>query len=384
MKQKPTAKEETPKRKKELKNTCGHYDYNFLIIVFILVVIGIVMISSSSMQYSKQHFNGNPYHFMQRQAIWSALGLFTMYLFMEIDYKILHKWAWPLYLFVNTCLAAVLVVGQVVKGAKRWLGVGPLSFQPSELMKLGLVLLLAHLVSTRKIDLRKIKGWILFGLFTMIPLVLIILQPNLSMVILLGFGAMVLIFVASPHIKFLVGLGGLSIVGVLGFILKPSKDNFRRGRFDVWLDPFIDPQGKGFQTVQSLFALGSGGLFGLGLGNSRQKWGYIPEAHNDIIFAIIAEELGLIGAIVVLLIFLALVWKGMKIAMNAPDEFSCLLAIGVISILALQVMINVSVVTNTIPVTGVTLPFISYGGSSIIFTLASMGIILNISKQCKK
>jgi len=384
MKQKPSTNEEASKRKKNINNMCEHYDYNFLITVIILVVIGIVMISSSSMEYSKQHFSGNPYHFMQRQSIWSALGLFTMYLFMELDYKLLHKWAWPIYIFVNVCLAAVLLVGQVVKGAKRWLGLGPLSFQPSELMKLGLVLLIAHLIATKKINLQKIGGWIRFGILTAIPIALIILQPNLSMVILLAFGAMVLIFVSSPEIKFLLGLGGLSIVGVLAFILKPSDDNFRKGRFDVWLNPFLDPQGKGFQTVQSLFALGSGGLFGLGLGNSRQKWGYIPEAHNDIIFAIISEELGLIGSIAVLFVFLVLIWKGIKIAMNAPDEFSCLLTIGLISILALQVMINVSVVTNTIPVTGVTLPFISYGGSSIIFTLASMGMILNVSKQSKK
>ncbi len=364
---------ETGKKTSTATSQC---DFTILFTIILLVLFGIVMIFSSSYYYALNHFS-DMYHFFKKQLLWAVFGMGCMLIMMNYNYHKLKKWSVVIYFISNVFLVLVLFIGREVKGSKRWI----FGFQPSELAKLAIILFMAYIIANRRETLKTFKGFMFYLSFVVIPVILIAAQ-NLSTAIVVLFIGFSILFIASPKIWYFVVMSIPIFIGGGIAVLLPQFA-YRFGRIKIWKNPWIDPTGLGFQTIQSLYAVGSGGLFGLGLGQSRQKLGFIPEAHNDIIFSIVCEELGLIGAIALLSLFLILIWKGIKVAMNAPDLFGCLLASGMVCQIGVQVLINVAVITNTIPVTGMPLPFISYGGSSLTLIMIGMGILLNISRYSK-
>ena len=279
----------------------------------------------------------------------------------------------------NLFLLALPFIGIEAGGQKRWLGVGSLSFQPSEFTKIAVILYLSVYVIEHRKEMANLKGFLKACIVLIIPVGLIAMS-NFSSALLVGLMGATILFVASPRVWYFgAAIAAAVPLGAIAILLFP----YRIGRIKTWLDPWADPTGTGFQTIQSLYAVASGGLFGLGLGQSRQKT-FIPEAYNDIIFAIICEELGLIGAALVIMLFAVLIWRGIKIAMNAKDSFGMLVATGVTAVIAFQSIINIGVVTNTIPNTGQPLPFVSYGGTSLLFLMGMVGILLNISRYPKE
>lgn len=361
------------KRIKAIRPQC---DFTILFTVGLLVLFGLVMIFSSSYYYALNHFN-DMYYFLKKQALWSVIGFSAMIFMMNYDYKNIKLLAIPGYIVSQILLVLVLLIGQKVNGSKRWL----FGFQPSELAKLTIIFFMALIISYNRNKLKKFSGLLFYLIFVAIPVVLIAIQ-NLSTAIVVLFIGVAMLFVASPKIWHFFVLALPVLGGGAAAVMLPQFA-YRLDRIQIWKNPWIDPTGKGYQPIQSLYAVGSGGLFGLGLGESRQKLGFIPEAHNDIIFAIVCEELGLVGAIALLSLFLILIWRGIKVAINAPDLFSSLVASGIVCMIGIQVLINVAVITKTIPTTGMPLPFISYGGSSLLFTMSAMGILLNISRYSK-
>lgn len=357
-------------------------DITALFAIILLVLFGIVMVFSSSYyttSYSAE-YNYDMFYFLKRHSFMALIGLASMIFFITIDYRILKRYAYILYWIAVVFLILVLIIGVEKNGAKRWLVLGPINFQPSEIAKLGLIFALSRFISDH-IKLTNYSTNLFIACFLiMLPIVVLIGIQNLSTCIIVVLIGASLIFVVSRKIWGYLVLG-LVGCGILAFIL---SFGFRASRVEVWRDPFSDPSGVGYQTIQSLYAIASGGFFGLGLGQSRQKLGFIPEAHNDIIFAIVCEELGLFGALILMLLFAILIWRGLKIAMNAVDYFGSLVATGITVMIAVQVILNVAVVTNTIPNTGVPLPFISYGGTSLVIMMSAMGVLLNISKHYKK
>ena len=301
----------------------------------------------------------------------------SMYLVSRLDYHMLMRAAVPAYLISLGLSGAVLLVGDSYNGSKRWLSIGPLSFQPAEYAKLAVILLLAYLVSGRKKN--QGFGMIITVMGAVLPIVALVGTNNLSTaVIILGI-AVIMIFISNPrYLPFVwITLAGVGFIAV--FL---SMEQYRLERLAVWKDP--ENFDKGFQTVQGLYAIGSGGVFGKGLGNSIQKLGFVPEAQNDMIFSVICEELGLVGAAILILVFGFMLWRFMIIATRAADLFGSLIAAGIMGHIALQVILNVAVVTNTIPNTGITLPFISYGGTSVLFLLSEMGLALSVSRWQKE
>ena len=311
--------------------------------------------------------------------MWGGLGIFAMTVTMNFPYRLLKNFTFLAYAFIIVCLVLVLVIGGEINGSRRWLGIpnSSLGFQPSEVAKFVVIVCLAHYITTHKGCLSNFKGFCKCCMIWVIPTVLVAIE-NLSTAIVIAGISTCIMFIASPVIWYFIALGTVGAAGV-GIMVALPQFAYRFDRIKYWLDPFSDPTGKGFQIIQSLYAVASGGLFGLGLGQSRQKT-YVPEPYNDIIFAIICEELGMVGAIIVILLFAVLIWRGIKIAMNAQDMFGCLVATGLVALIGIQVIINIAVATNSMPNTGMQLPFISYGGSGLLFTLAGMGILLNISR----
>lgn len=304
-----------------------------------------------------------------------VLGLGVMYGISRVDYHGLRKSSVPAYLLSLALSGAVLLFGDAYNGSKRWLSIGPLSFQPAEYAKPAVILLLSGVVSS--LDQKKSGRMIAAVLFMVLPIVGLVGTNNLSTaVIILGI-AVIMIFISNPrYLPFLwiILAGG----GFLGIFL--SLEQYRLERLKIWRNPELYE--KGYQTMQGLYAIGSGGIFGKGLGSSLQKLGFVPEAQNDMIFSIICEELGLLGAVILMILFLLLLWRFMVIATHAPDLFGSLIAAGIMGHMAIQVILNIAVVTNTIPNTGITLPFISYGGTSMLFLLAEMGLALSVSRWC--
>ncbi|MCL2593790.1 MAG: putative lipid II flippase FtsW [Defluviitaleaceae bacterium] len=374
-----------PTRQKPSENTIsvGNFDYTIFITVILLTLIGIVMVFSSSYYMATIRFN-NMYHFVSRQAAAALLGFIAMIFMAYFKYDRLKRFSLPLYIVSMVLLVFVSFFGEEVGGARRWIAVPVIGqFQPSEVAKLAIILMVASFVSKHKNMLKKWGGTITLGLLVAACcLVIFFGTNNASSAIIIGVIGFGMIFIASPYTA-VFGVAGAIGIGA-GWFLLSGDDGFRGGRVAAWRDPFAFRQGLGFQTIQSLYAIASGGMFGLGLGQSRQKLGFIPEAHNDIIFSIIAEELGLVGAGLVLFLFAVLVWRAIKVAINAPDLFGSLIAAGIALMIGSQVVINVAVVTNTIPNTGVPLPFISYGGTSLTILTFCMGILLNISRYSKK
>lgn len=358
------------------------YDFTVLFIVLTLVLFGVVMIFSSSYYYTmtSTKFKNDMFYFLKRQGIWVIGGTVLMIFAMNIPYTFWKKFAFLAYWLSNFLLALLPFFGEEAGGQKRWLAIGPIQFQPSEFTKIAVILYLSLYVIEHRKELGNLKGFAKACVWLAIPVFLIALS-NFSSALLIGLVGVTILFVASPRIwYFVVGLCVVVPAGALMILL--PQFSYRLTRITTWLDPWSDPTGTGFQTIQSLYAVGSGGLFGLGLGQSRQKT-FIPEAYNDIIFAIICEELGLIGAGLVILLFAVLIWRGIKIAMNARDSFGMLVATGITAVVAFQSIINIGVVTNTIPNTGQPLPFVSYGGTSLLILMGMMGILLNISRYPK-
>ncbi|MBQ3052971.1 MAG: cell division protein FtsW [Clostridia bacterium] len=367
--------------KQKTKSSKGKIDITFLSILLILLTIGLVMLFSASYAYSLEYYD-NSYKFISRQALLAGIGVVAMLGISLIDYHFWRKFAWLIYGLSIALLGFLLVVPPMVSGmdVKRWFAIGSFSFQPSEIAKFAIVILFSSIIAA---NYKQIKSFsfvaIMLGILAL-PCVLILLEPHLSATILVCCIGLVLLIVGGLQKRYIFGGIGVGILGVLAIIFSGTI-GYGSDRIAYWLDPWADAKGLGFQTIQSLLAIGSGGILGRGIGQSRQKYLWVPEPHNDFIFSIVCEELGLIGAMVIILLFALLVWRGFTIAMNAPDKFGSLMAIGLTFQVGLQAMLNIWVVTNTIPNTGISLPFFSYGGTSLLILLAQMGIVLSISRQ---
>lgn len=357
-------------------------DYGFLLVVLLLLAIGMVMVYSASVAKASANF-GDGFYYLKRQFFWAVLGLCAMAVTSRIDYWHWQRWARPLFIAMVLLLIIVLVpgVGKVVNGARRWIGFGPAQFQPSEFMKTAFVIWLAAYLVTAGEQLRSLWRGLLPALAVLgLVFVLILAEPDLGTALAISGTTFMMLFSAGASLTHLGGLAGMAVPAVLLLIwLEP----YRMRRLTSFIDPFRDPQGAGYQIIQSLYALGSGGLFGLGLGRSRQKFWYLPEQHTDFIFAILGEELGFIGGVLVLSLYFLLAWRGLRVALAAPDRFSGLLAVGITGMIVVQALINVGMVTSSMPITGIPLPFLSYGGSSLVPTLAAVGILLNVSKYSR-
>jgi len=362
----------------------GPLDLPFLVLVFLLTGIGLVMLLSASFP-SAYYESGNPLAYFTRQVIWAVLGIAAMLFIGKINYQRFRGIAKPLLALSIILLLLVLVphVGITRNNATRWLGIPGTSFQfqPSEIAKLAVVLYFADNISKKKDKMQTFRYGILpYAFLLMIVAGLIGLEPHLSgMLLVLGTGA-VMMLVGGINWGWVLGALG---AGAAGFYTIIYVIGYNASRIEMWKDPWLDAQGKGYQMVQSLLAIGSGGLLGVGLGKSRQKFLYLPEEHNDFIFSIICEELGLIGATIIMLLFAVLILRGFWIALHARDRFGSLLVVGTTTLIALQVFLNIGVVTGLLPATGISLPFFSYGGTALSIQLAEMGVVLSVSRQMK-
>lgn len=364
------------------------FDYTLLFIVLFLLGFGLVMLYSTSSYEASMHYDGDATYYLKKQLGAMILGFIAMMVVANIPY---HFWERFAVLGYGVSFALVLLVltplGIEANGAKRWINVFGISLQPAEVAKLAMILFLASLVCKMGRSIRSAKGFVIM-LAAPLPVCaeVYLVTKNLSSAIIIFGIAVLMVFVSSPDYKkfILIGLAGIAVCALAVFLIVNAADSdslsFRGGRILAWLDPEAYADGKGFQTLQALYAIGSGGIWGKGLGQSMQKLGFLPEAQNDMIFSIICEELGLFGATAVILLFLLLIWRFMVIANNAPDLFGAMLVVGVMGHIAIQVILNIAVVTNTIPNTGISLPFISYGGSSVLFLLIEMGIVLSVGK----
>ncbi len=355
-------------------------DYVLLGAVLLLLAIGTVVVFSASADTAYHQF-ASPYYYLKHQLMWAAIGIFVLIIASRIDYWRYKRLILPLYGIALILLVVVLVphIGIQINGARRWLGVGSLQIQPSELAKLAMVFMFAFLLSRHRDRLDDFwKGVVPHVLFAGIIFLLILAEPDLGTTVAVAGTFFVMLFVAGVRKRHLLGMTAVAIPILTWAMLGQA---YRRQRLLAFMDPWKHPLGVGFHTIQGLLALGSGGVLGVGLGYSRQALGYLPEAYTDFIFAILGEELGLLGTVTVVLLFLILAWRGYRIAMKAPDMFSSLLATGLTTMIAIQAAINIGVVTATLPVTGITLPFLSYGGSSLVLSLAGVGVLLNISRH---
>ena len=363
------------KKNKSRTKTEKYFDYSLMFIVVFLVCFGLVMIYSTSAYNSQIENNGDSFHYLRRQAMFAVLGLVGMMVISRIPYHFWKRFTLLAYGGINVLLAVVLLYGVASHGQRRWIQIGPAQFQPSEVAKAVLIVFLAHVASNGVKQLKNWKGVIkCFALI--LPMVILVTVSNLSTgIIMLGM-SFIIIFVASNQYKIFAGVAGAGVALMLVFLQVAA---YRMDRIDAWLH--VETSDSAYQTRQALYAIGSGGVFGKGLGRSIQKLSYVPEAHNDMIFSIICEELGLFGAIAIILLFILLLWRCMIIANNAPDLYGALIVIGVMAQMGLQVIINIGVVTNTLPNTGIPLPFISYGGTSVSFLLCEVGLILSVSRS---
>lgn len=354
----------------------------FVITVLLLVFVGIMMVFSSSFYYSMSKWN-DKFYFFKRSIIWSIIGITGMTIASFVNYKLYRKIATPLLVLSGVFLVLVLTsAGTTLNNAKRWIYIFGFSFTPSEFAKLSIIIFMAHSLEIKDKYLKSFKDGILsYLIIAAIYFLLIILQPNLSTAITIVFIIFSMMYVAGMRYLHLFSIGILG-AGVMTYAAISSE--YRLKRLLTFLNPFEDVYGQGWQVVQSLYALGMGGIKGVGLGKSVQNKLYLPEPQNDFIFATIGEELGFIGSTIVILLFIFLIYQGIKIALNAPDRFSFYLATGIISMISIQTIMNIAVATSSMPVTGVSLPFISFGGNSLLMFMISIGILINISRNSLK
>ena len=370
-------------RAKENRRPLGEapsVDYPFLILVLLALAVGLTMLYSASFaqsEYDTGYTSSTRY--LQKQAVCALIGLAAMFFFSRIPAQLWYRLAWPLYFGSIVLLLSVLVVGESVNGARRWINVAGIQFQPSELAKFTMILLFGRL--TRQFGDRAEKfryGVLGFGLAMLGILVPLALEKHLSAIMLMGMVGVVMMFVAGTRAKWLPAGAGAAAAFVVVYV---SLMGYAGDRITAWLHPERDPGDTGYQILQSLYAIGSGGLFGLGFGKSRQKYLYLPFQYNDYIFAVICEELGLVGATAIIVLLAALILRGYWIALHAKDRFSTVLAAGLITLIAVQTVLNLGVVTNLLPSTGISLPFFSYGGTALAVNLGEMGIVLSISRH---
>ena len=354
-------------------------DIPFLVLVLMLLVVGLAMLYSASYaqsEYDTGYESSTKY--LQKQAVCALLGLGCMWLFSRIPAFLWYRLAWPVYGISIVLLLLVLVAGESVNGARRWINIAGIQFQPSEVAKFTMIAALARLTKNYGPDAKKFRFGVLgFGAALMGILVPLALEKHLSAILLMGMVAVVMMFVAGTSPKWLLAGAGAAVLFVIIYI---SFMGYAGDRVTAWLHPESDPGDTGYQILQSLYAIGSGGLFGLGLGHSRQKYLYLPFQYNDYIFAVICEELGLVGAVLIIALFAMTILRGYWIALRARDRFSTVLAAGLVTLIAIQTILNLGVVTNLLPSTGIALPFFSYGGTALAVNLGEMGIVMSISR----
>ena len=383
------SREKKAVKKPKTKKKTDYYDYSLLAVIILLTCFGLVMLYSTSSYMAELNYGDDMYYFKKQAAI--SFGCIIIALgISQIDYHILTKFTGVLY-----GLAAILMVlvktplGRTANGARRWLNLGPLSFQPSEVAKIAVIVCLSYMIVNMGRKIKTLKAFmILAGSGSALAFLAYAFTDNLSTAIIIFCITMGLIFIAHPKVKpFLIAAGvGIALIIIFVMILSSSLEtssSFRLRRILVWLHPEDFASGDGYQTIQALYAIGSGGFLGRGLGNSIQKLGSVPEAQNDMIFSIVCEELGILGGIILLLLFAYLLYRLFFIAQNAPDMFGSLMVSGIFIHIALQVIFNIAVVLNLMPNTGVTLPFVSYGGTSIVFLMSEMGLALSVARQIK-
>lgn len=377
-------RQDTPKEQ-PVKKEIFYFDYTFLLVLIFLVGFGLVMVYSASYYEAMQEFN-NPNYYVKKQAIAIAIGFVGVFVAYKIPYKFYRKLGFLPYI---ACVIVILMIypfGFEANGARRWIKLGPISFQAAEPVKLGMILFLANFVYAFRKKINTLKTVIMMFAFT-VPIFFMVykITDNLSSALIILAICVSMIFVATRDYKWFVGFGaaGVALVAAAVWYIVQNVQNggsFRSERILAWLDLEKYASGKGYQTLQALYAIGSGGIWGKGLCQSIQKLDFLPEAQNDMIFSIICEELGLFGGILVILMFMILIWRMMIIASNAADLQGAMIVVGVIAHIAVQVVLNIAVVTNTIPNTGISLPFISYGGTSICFLMFEMGVVMNVAK----
>ncbi|MCM1569290.1 MAG: putative lipid II flippase FtsW [Roseburia sp.] len=376
------------RRKRKREQSEYFFDYSLLFIVLFLLGFGLIMIYSASSYTAFEEFDDSAYY-LKKQLIAVILGLVAMILVANIPYHFWERFAVLGWFGSFGLIFLVLTpLGVASHGARRWIGIPGTGFnlQPAEVAKIAMILFLAVLVCKLGKAVRTPKGFMIMMAAPLpVALAIYIVTDNLSSAVIVMGISLLMVFVASPDYKkfVIMGLAVVAVVALLVFLITSTDliSGFRSGRILAWLDPESDAQDKGFQTLQALYAIGSGGIWGKGLGKSMQKLSFLPESQNDMIFSIICEELGLLGGIAIILMFIMLIWRMMIIANNAPDLFGAMLVVGVIGHIAIQAILNIAVVTNTVPNTGISLPFISYGGSSVIFLLIEIGLVLSVAKR---
>ena len=367
--------------KEDRRKNCGAgVDIPFLLLLMLLLAVGLTMLysaSSAQSEYDTGYAISTKY--LQKQAVCAVIGIVAMAAFSRIPVGFWYRFAWPLYGISIALLLLVLVAGESVNGARRWINIAGIQFQPSEIAKFTMILLFARLTRGYGQDARKFRYGVLgFGVALLGILVPLALEKHLSAIMLMGMVAVVMMYVAGTHPKWLLAGAGAAVLFVLVYI---TFMGYAGDRVSAWLHPEEDPGDTGYQILQSLYAIGSGGLFGLGFGKSKQKYLYLPFQYNDYIFAVICEELGLVGALLIVALFAMLILRGYWIALRARDRFSTVLAAGLITLIATQTVLNLCVVTNLLPSTGIALPFFSYGGTALAVNLGEMGVLLSISRQ---
>lgn len=364
----------------------GSIDYSILIVTLILIAYGVIMVFSASyyMAQASKDYNYDGLYLFKKQLFGAAIGLAAMIFFTFFDYKKLFKLRYIILAIAGVFLLAVLVpgVGVTLNGSSRWIRVLGISIQPAEIAKIALIIFIASSIYINRNRMSTFRCGMLPPLLVLLPIcVLLYFQPNYSAIIVLAALTFIMIFVGGVKGWHLAALGG---IGVIGGIVLMVQEPYRVARLASFMDPWQNPTGDGYQVIQSLYGIGSGGLFGQGIGNGTQKLSWLPYGESDFIFSIIAEELGLIGAVLLLALFVFLIYRGIKVAATAPDIFGTMLATGIVTLIGLQVVVNVGVVTASLPPTGVSLPFISYGSSSLVIFMSMIGILLNISKQGRR
>jgi len=355
-----------------------------LLLTLALTFVGLIMVLSASTVTGLQE-TGTPWFYLQRQGMWAAIGLVAMSVVMRLDYRDITRFAPVLMLGTTVMLVALLVPGEhsiTANGATRWLAIGPFTIQPSEFAKLALALFAADLIARRNHLVHDNRAVLIPVMFVSLFFAgLVLLQPSQGTASIIVAVAMILLYLGGVSIW---SLGSVSVGLLMAFVAFAMSSPYRRARIDSWIDPFNDPSGTGYQTVQSLVGVASGGVDGVGLGSGRAKWGFLPEAHTDFIFSVVAEELGFVGGLMLILFYVGLVLFGLRVAFAAPDRLGMLLAGGITTAVAMQAFINIGAAINVLPISGVTLPFVSMGGSSLMMNLAAMGVVLNVARQIER